>query len=76
MLEEVIGKHILILVSLIASFWFTASKTKISNIVSEIRLQGWIKDFVIEGVRKTKKVYNNDTKNINNAFEDPKYTES
>ena len=62
----------MILVSLITIFWFTASKTKISNIVSEIRLQGWIQDFVIEGIRKTKKVYNNDTKNINNALEDPK----
>ena len=61
---------------MITIFWFTASKTKISNIVSEIRLQGWIQDFVIEGVRKTKKVYNNDTKNINNAFEDPKAMES
>ena len=61
---------------MITIFWFTASKTKISNIVSEIRLQGWIQDFVIEGVRKTKKVYNKDTKNINNAFEDPKAMES
>ena len=30
----------------------------------------------MEGVRKTKKVYNNDTKNINNALEDPKAMES
>ena len=57
---------------MITIFWFTASNTKISILVSEIRLQGWIQDFVMEGVRKTKKVYNNDIKNINNALEDPK----
>ena len=66
----------MILVSLINIFGFIASKTNISNIMSEIRLQGWIQDFVIEGVRKTKKVYNKDTKNINNEFEDPKAMES
>ena len=65
----------MILVYLINIFGFTASKTNISNIMSEIRLQGWIQDFVIEGVRK-KKVYNKDTKNIKNAFEDPKAMES
>ena len=57
-------------------FRSTASSTKISILGYEIRLQGWIQDFVMEGVRKTKKVYNNDTQNINNALEDPKAMES